>query len=121
MQGNIFTTLDDLAQSIENLRNQLEPLRRLAPESGSAGRPKARRRRRRKAQAPARQALPRKVRKARKTVRPLSPKVRALRKLQGRYMGLVRGLTAAQKVEVKKVKQEKGYAPALKLAASLGK
>jgi len=49
-----------------------------------------------------------------------SPKLKALRALQGRYMGAVRHLSATQKAQVKKVRAESGYDAALKLAGSLG-
>jgi hypothetical protein len=42
----------------------------------------------------------------------------ANRVLQGRYMGSVRNLSAAQKKEVKELKAEKGYIAAIKLAKS---
>lgn len=117
MQGNVFSTLDDLAKAVDSLRGQLEPLRNIVPMGPARpGRPRARRSAARKAAA--RKPAKRAARRARKAI---SPKVKALRKLQGRYMGLVRNLSAAQKAQVKKVKLEKGYGPALKLAASLGK
>ena len=117
MQGNVFSTLDELAKAVDALRGQLEPLRNLVP-AAAAGPRRARARR-----APARKAAPRKSAKraARRNRKSVSPRVQALRKLQGRYMGLVRNLSAAQKAQVKKVKLEKGYGPALKLASSLGK
>lgn len=43
------------------------------------------------------------------------------RVLQGRYLGAVRWLTAKQRAEVKKVKEEKGYTQALRLAKSYKK
>lgn len=51
--------------------------------------------------------------------RNLSPKVRALRKLQGRYMGLVRRLKPAEKAKVKDVREKQGLPAAIRLAASL--
>jgi hypothetical protein len=49
----------------------------------------------------------------------LSPKGLAARKLQGQYLGLLRGLSAGPRARVKKVAREKGVAEALKFAASL--
>jgi hypothetical protein len=49
----------------------------------------------------------------------LSAKGLAARKLQGQYLGLLRGLSAGPRARVKKVAREKGVAEALKFAASL--
>ncbi|MDQ2969522.1 MAG: hypothetical protein M3R34_00140 [Acidobacteriota bacterium] len=49
----------------------------------------------------------------------MSPKVRALRKLQGKYMGFVRGLKPAQKSRVRAVREKQGMAAAIALASSL--
>ena len=59
---------------------------------------------------------------ARKRVvrRVLSPKTRALRRLQGKYMGYVRNLKATEKARVKAVREKRGIEAAIKLAASLG-
>lgn len=53
--------------------------------------------------------------------RRLSPKVRALRRQQGQYMGLVRSLPAAQKARVRVVREKKGLPAAIRLARSLGR
>ena len=53
--------------------------------------------------------------------RRLSPKVRALRRQQGRYMGLVRRLKPAEKARVSVVRQKKGLPAAIRLALSLGR
>jgi hypothetical protein len=53
--------------------------------------------------------------------RRLSPKVRALRRQQGQYMGLVRRLKAGQKARVRAVREKKGLPAAIKLALSLGR
>ena len=49
----------------------------------------------------------------------LTPKGLAARKLQGKYMGLLRGLPAAKRERVKLVAHEKGVAAAIQFAASL--
>jgi hypothetical protein len=49
----------------------------------------------------------------------LSAKGLAARKLQGQYLGLLRGLSAGPRARVKKVAREKGVAEALKFAATL--
>ncbi len=59
--------------------------------------------------------------RARKVVhRKMSPKTRALRRLQGKYMGHVRNLKASDKARVKAVREKQGIGAAIKLAASLG-
>jgi len=63
--------------------------------SGQAGRPRRRRR--------------------------MSPKTLALRKLQGKYMGLVRGLKAGEKARVRAAREKQGMAAAIALASSLGR
>lgn len=49
----------------------------------------------------------------------LSPKGLAARKLQGQYLGTLRGLSSANRVRVKKVAREQGVAAALKVASTL--
>ena len=51
----------------------------------------------------------------------ISPKVRALRKLQGKYMGYVRRLKPAEKARVRAVREKQGMQAAIRLASSLGK
>jgi hypothetical protein len=55
-----------------------------------------------------------------KARRNLSPRTRALRRLQGKYMGSMRRLTPAEKARVKSVREKQGMQAAIKLAASLG-
>ena len=51
----------------------------------------------------------------------ISPKVRALRRLQGKYMGFVRRLKPAEKARVRAVREKEGMQAAIRLASSLGK
>ena len=51
----------------------------------------------------------------------VTAKRRAAMKRQGRYMGALAGLTAAQRAKVKGARAAKGYAAALALAAKLGR
>jgi hypothetical protein len=51
----------------------------------------------------------------------ISPKVRALRRLQGKYMGYVRRLKPAEKSRVRAVREKQGMEAAIRLASSLGK
>ena len=50
----------------------------------------------------------------------ISPKVRALRRLQGKYMGYVRRLKPAEKARVREVREKQGMQAAIRLASSLG-
>jgi hypothetical protein len=50
----------------------------------------------------------------------MSPKVRALRRLQGKYMGYVRRLKPAEKARVRSVREKQGMEIAIRLAQSLG-
>ena len=61
---------------------------------------------------------PRAVRRRRVAI---SPKVRALRRLQGKYMGYVRRLKPAEKARVRAVREKEGMQAAIRLAASLAK
>jgi hypothetical protein len=49
----------------------------------------------------------------------LSPERRAVLKLQGQYMGHLRGLRGRQKAEVKALKAAKGFNAAIRLARKL--
>jgi hypothetical protein len=53
--------------------------------------------------------------------RRLSPRVLALRRQQGRYMGLVRRMKEAEKARVRAVREKKGLPAAIRLALSLGR
>lgn len=99
------------ADEIRMLRERLASLESISPASGgSASKPGGRRRGRRAAAKPA-AARPR---------RRMSAKTRALRRLQGKYMGLVRGLKVSEKARVRAVREKQGMAAAIQLASSLG-
>jgi hypothetical protein len=49
----------------------------------------------------------------------LSPARRSALKLQGRYMGYLRGLKPRQKARVKALRAKKGLSPAIRLAKAL--
>ena len=51
----------------------------------------------------------------------ISPKVRALRRLQGKYMGYVRRLKPAEKARVRATREKEGMQAAIRLAASLAR
>ncbi|MEO8189740.1 MAG: hypothetical protein ABI682_05320 [Acidobacteriota bacterium] len=94
-------------QEIRNLREQLASLESLS-EGSSGGR--------RRGRPPGKAARAEGKPRAR---RAMSPKVRALRRLQGKYMGYVRGLKPAEKARVRSVREKQGMAAAIELATSL--
>jgi len=51
--------------------------------------------------------------------RRLSPRVRALRRQQGEYMGLVRRLKPAEKTRVRAVREKKGLGAAIRAARAM--
>ena len=108
-EGHVRTALKGRDEEIRTLRERLAALEQLSAAGGRA--PRGRRRRAARAAKPARRA-----RRA-----PLSPKVRALRRLQGKYMGYVRRLKAGEKAKVRAVREKQGMDAAIKLAQSLGK
>ncbi|MGH9315562.1 MAG: hypothetical protein ACRD1P_00400 [Thermoanaerobaculia bacterium] len=90
-------------QEIRSLRERLASLEGLG-KAGSTRRGARRRRGGRKARR-----------------RAMSSRVRALRRLQGRYMGYVRNLKAAEKARVRSVREKQGMGAAIKLASSLSR
>jgi hypothetical protein len=66
--------------------------------------------------APAAKSAP-----AKKAAKQASPKVARARKLQGKYLGAMRGLSADDRARVRAVAQDKGVAEAVKLAMTLKK
>ncbi|SRR5258706_10071852 len=59
--------------------------------------------------------------RASKRIARVSAKQAKARKLQGRYMGVMRGLTGDQKAAVKKAKAESGYTAAFAAASKFGR
>ena len=53
------------------------------------------------------------------TRRKMSPRVRALRKMQGKYMGYVRRLNPADKARVRAVREKQGMEAAIRMASSI--
>lgn len=104
--SQIMKTLHGRADEIRSLRERLASLEGM-PARSRAGRPAGR---------PAASAA---AKPARRAKRKMSPKVRALRRLQGRYMGLVRGLKPAEKARVRSVREKQGMGAAISLASSL--
>lgn len=110
MANDIFKTVDNLRKGINDLQSQLAGLQKTF---GRAVRREVQGR-----SSKTRSAVRKAVSRVRKTS---SAQVKAMQKLQGRYMGLVRNLSEAQKAQVKKLKQSKGYKAAFELAARMRK
>ena len=108
--GHVQSALRGREEEIRSLRERLAALEQLSAGAARGGR----RRRGRRA------ARPSATRRARRRA-PLSPKVRALRRLQGKYMGYVRRLKPAEKARVRSVREKQGMEAAIKLAQSLAK
>jgi len=107
-QSQIDQALRNRDSEIRSLRERLASLEGMDGAGSSAGRRGRRGRPRGASQAS------RPVRR-----RKMSPKVRALRRLQGKYMGFVRGLKPAEKARVRSVREKQGMGPAIQLASSL--
>ncbi|MEO8431739.1 MAG: hypothetical protein ABI592_09550 [Acidobacteriota bacterium] len=105
--AHIDQALRNRVEEIRSLRERLASLESLSDGGRPAGKTRGRR-----ASSPA-AAAPASHR------RKMSPRVRALRKLQGKYMGYVRGLKPAEKARVKSVREKQGMEAAIRLATSL--
>lgn len=106
--AQVRNVLENREREIRALRERLAALEKLSP-SGALRIPRGGRAARRSASGKARA---RRVR--------MSPRVRALRKLQGKYMGYVRRLKPADKNRVRSVREKQGMGAAIRLARSLG-
>ena len=104
-EAQVRAVLNGRSQEIANLRQQLAALEGLDGSKSRRGRPTA-------------AAANGRTRRRRVSI---SPKVRALRKLQGKYMGYVRRLKPAEKARVRVVREKQGMQAAIRLASSLGK
>jgi hypothetical protein len=101
--GEILDQIEEAVQNeIRAMRNRLAALE--GYPATRVGRPESKRRQR-----------------AENPKRRMSPKTRALRKRQGRYMGFVRRLNQKQKANVRAVFKKSGISVATKLAAQLSK
>ena len=101
-ERHVREILSEREKEIVALRRRLGELERLGARTAAAATAKA-------------------ARTAGRVRRKLSPKVRALRRQQGQYMGLVRRLKAAQKARVSALREKKGLPAAIRLARSLGR
>jgi len=101
-ERHVREVLKEREREIAALRRRLGELERIGAGAAAAATEKA-------------------ARTAGRVRRRLSPKVRALRRQQGRYMGLVRRLKAAEKARVRALREKKGLSAAIRLALSLGR
>lgn len=101
-QSQIQAVLKDREREIATLRERLASLERL-----DGGPSRVRRGATGGAQRPRRRSLK------------MSPKVRALRRLQGKYMGYVRRLKPAEKARVRALREKQGIQAAIRMASSL--
>jgi hypothetical protein len=137
---NVFRIIDDLARIVEELREALAPLAKIAggdqpfPLSTKAPVVPIAYASKRGRRSPFRKvaevpgvggrtlevvsAVP-KPRRRRKAT--LTPKAKAAYAAQGRYLGAIRPLRPGDRAKVKKERADKGLEAALKLAASLTK
>jgi len=106
LQAQVDKALRNRDSEIRSLRERLASLEGMTDGARASS---GRRGRRRAASAAARPVRRRKM----------SPKVRALRRLQGKYMGFVRGLKPAEKARVRSVREKQGMSAAIQLASSL--
>jgi hypothetical protein len=106
--AHIRKALKNREQEIRGLRERLAALEQFSPGASAARGP-------RRSTRPGRAAGKKRVRRIK-----MSPRVRALRKLQGKYMGYVRRLKPAEKARVRSVREKQGMASAIRLAKSLG-
>jgi len=101
-ERHVRQILGDREREIAALRRRLGELERLGARATAAATSKA-------------------ARTVGRVRRRLSPKVRALRRQQGQYMGLVRRLKATEKARVRALREKKGLPAAIRLALSLGR
>ena len=105
--AHIRKALKNREQEIRSLRERLAALEQFSPGASPSRGPRRGR--------PARAAGKKRTRRIR-----MSPRVRALRKLQGKYMGYVRRLKTAEKARVRAIREKQGMEAAIRLAKSLG-
>jgi hypothetical protein len=115
-QTQIDQALRNRDNEIRSLRERLASLEGMSDGASSSSRGRGRRARGGRAASGSggSAAASRPIRR-----RKMSPKVRALRRLQGKYMGFVRGLKPAEKARVRAVREKQGMGAAIQLASSL--
>jgi hypothetical protein len=106
MARHLFAILDDLTASLAKLKAALAPLALIGGTVVSeAGKPAVAQRRAKKAPS--------------RTRGPISARRLAAMRVQGRYMSAINPLSAAQRVQVKKLRAAKGAEAAIALARRL--
>ena len=107
MSKNVHSIITDLQSGLEDLAAHFQHLRSVfgGEKTASGGR---------KASARGRKKSIARVKKTRKKMS-MSPALRKQRQMQGRYMGMIRRLPKAKQAQLKKVRETKGYAAALKM------
>lgn len=108
MARSVFAIIHDLTKGLDDLKASLAPLAHLA---GSGAPPTGRTRR-----PGTKKSVTR-----RRTRKPVSRALQAARRLQGKYLAAVRGLTKAQRARVKGARAKGSVQSAIKLAKSLAK
>jgi hypothetical protein len=108
-EAQVEKALKGREEEIRTLRERLAALEQISPAAPA----RARRRRGRPGPAVARKT------RVRRRIQ-MSPRVRALRQLQGKYMGYVRRLKPAEKARVRSVREKQDIEAAIRLAKSLG-
>ncbi len=103
--AQVRDVLKNREREIRSLRERLVALEKLSPV-GVSRVPRGGRAARRSGKVRARRVR-------------MSPRVRALRKLQGKYMGYARRLKPAEKNRVRSVREKQGMRAAIRLAKSL--
>ena len=106
MARNLFAILDDLTANVAELKAALAPLALIGGTVVSEARKPTSAQRRGKATPSGGRG-------------PISAKRRAAMRVQGRYMGAIRPLPAAQRAQVKKLRAAKGADAAIALARKL--
>src|ERR1035438_5148651 len=100
MARHLFAILDDLTANLAELKAALAPLALIGGTVVSEARKPA--------------SVPRRAKLAHSAARgPVSAKRRAAMRDQGRYMGAIRLLSAAQRAQVKKLRAAKGAKAAI--------
>ncbi len=103
-QSQVEAVLRGRGKEIAMLRERLAALEGLGGGSSRAGAPRRRGRRR----GPGGRRRPR-----------MTSKLRALRRLQGKYMGFVRRLKPAEKARVRALRERQGIEASIRMASSL--
>ena len=106
MARHLFAILDDLTASLAELKAALAPLALIGGTVVSEARKPTSAQRRAKASASGGRG-------------PVSAKRRAAMRVQGRYMGAIRPLSAAQRAQIKKLRVAKGAEAAIAAARRL--